>query len=151
MIMPALTTPLLVQLPLLTAITAMFVIASGCSTNSNNKSDKPTISNSEQSSDPSVTTDSTIATRPVGEVPEDWTDTPANQTPPNLNSEPSVGDIYCAQDKEFIYGNATDCLFSVESFDNGKTQTLKCENYKVYLNGKVITALKIGNLELKCR
>lgn len=151
MIMPALTTPLLVQLPLLTAITAMFVIASGCSTNSNNKSDKPTISNSEQSSDPSVTTDSTIATRPVGEVPEDWTDTPANQTPPDLNSEPSVGDIYCAQDKEFIYGNATDCLFSVESFDNGKTQTLKCENYKVYLNGKVITALKIGNLELKCR
>lgn len=41
MIMPALTTALLVQLPLLTAITAMFVIVSGRSTNSNNKSDKP--------------------------------------------------------------------------------------------------------------
>lgn len=80
MIMPALNTALLVQLPVLTAITAMFFIASGCSTNSNNKSDKPIISNSEQSSDPSVTTDSTIATRPVCEVPEDWIDTPANQT-----------------------------------------------------------------------
>lgn len=151
MIMPALTTPLLVQLPLLTAITAMFVIASGCSTNSNNKSGKPTISNSEPSSDPSVTTDSTIATRPVGDVPEDWTDTPANQIPPDLSSEPLVADTYCAQDKEFIYGNATGCLFSVESFDNGKTQTLKCENYKTYLNGKMITGLKMGNLELKCR
>ena len=151
MIMPALTTPLLVQLPLLTAITAMFVIASGCSTNSNNKSGKPTISNSEPSSDPSVTTDSTIATRPVGDVPEDWTDTPANQIPPDLSSEPLVADTYCAQDKEFIYGNATGCLFSVESFDNGKTQTLKCENYKTYLNGKMITGLKMGNLELNCR
>ena len=151
MIMPALTTPLLVQLPLLTAITAMFVIASGCSTNSNNKSGKPTISNSEPSSDPSVTTDSTIATRPVGDVPEDWTDTPANQIPPDLSSEPLVADTYCAQDKEFIYGNATGCLFSVESFDNGKTQTLKCENYKTYLNGKMITGLKMGDLRLKCR
>ena len=151
MIMPSLNTPLLVQLPLLTAITAMFFIASGCSTNSNNKSDKPITPNSEQSSDPSVTTDSTTATWPVGEVPEDWTDTPANQIPPDLSSESSIGDTYCAQDNEYIYGNATGCLFSVESFDNGKTQTLKCENYKAYLNGKVITGLKMGNLRLKCR
>ena len=151
MIMPSLNTPLLVQLPLLTAITAMFVIVSGRSTNSNNKSDKPITPNSKQSSDPSVTTDSTISTRPVGDVTEDWTDTPANQIPPDLSSEPSVGDTYCAQDKEFIYGNATDCLFSIEDFDNGKTQTLKCENHKTYLNGKVITGLKMGNLRLKCR
>ena len=151
MMMPALNTPLLVQLPLLTAITAMFFIASACSTNSNNKSDKPITPNSEPSSDPSVTTDRTIATRPVGDVPEDWTDTPANQIPPDLSSEPSVGDTYCAQDKEFIYGNATGCLFSVESFDNGKTQILKCENYKTYLNGKMITGLKMGDLRLKCR
>lgn len=151
MIMPSLNTPLLVQLPLLTAITAMFFIASVCSTNSNNKSDKPITPNSKQSSDPSVTTDSTISTRPVGDVTEDWTDTPANQIPPDLSSEPSVGDTYCAQDKEFIYGNATDCLFSIEDFDNGKTQTLKCENHKTYLNGKVITGLKMGNLRLKCR
>lgn len=96
MIVPSLNAPLLLQLPLLTAITAMFFIASGCSTNSNNKSDKPITPNLEQSSDPSVTTDSTIATRLVGDVPEDWTDTPANQTPPNLSSEPSVGDTYCA-------------------------------------------------------
>lgn len=151
MMMPALNTPLLVQLPLLTAITAMFFIASACSTNSNNKSDKPITPNSEPSSDPSVTTDRTIATRPVGDVPEDWTDTPANQIPPDLSSEPSVGDTYCAQDNEYIYGDATGCLFSVESFNNGKTQTLKCENHKIYLNGKVITVLKMGNLELKCR
>lgn len=151
MIMPSLNTPLLVQLPLLTAITAMFFIASGCSTNSNNKSDKPITPNSKQSSDPSVTTDSTITTRPDGEVPEDWTDTPANQTPPDLSSEPSVGDTYCAQDNEYIYGNAIGCLFSVESFNNGKTQILKCENYKTYLNGKMITGLKMGDLRLKCR
>ena len=98
-----------------------------------------------------MTTDSTIATRPVGDVPVDWTDTPANQTPPDLSSEPSVGDTYCAQDKEFIYGNATGCLFSVESFNNGKTQILKCESYKTYLNGKMITELEMGNLRLKCQ
>ena len=98
-----------------------------------------------------MTKDSTIATRPVGDVPVDWTDTPANQIPSDLSSESLVGDTYCAQDNEYIYGNATGCLFSVESFDNGKTQTLKCENYKTYLNSKMITELKMGNLRLKCQ
>lgn len=131
---------------LLTAVTVLF-IGSGCSTNA----DKSMTTDSGQThSDSSTAADGSGATRPVGEAPENWTDTPANQTPPDLSSKTSTGTQYCAQDKDYIYGDEAGCLFSIENFDKGEIQSLECDKHQAYLNGKPITDLSIGNLKIAC-